>query len=222
MSRAPGAMRRERRRLGPAALAVAGVVLLALGAWKWSQGDTSTGATPAEVHRAGTTTSAPPTTAAAPVAPATTPTAAPVALRVPSVGIESAVFRLGLEPDGTLEVPRGEQYDLAGWYEGGPPPGAIGPAVIAGHIDSKSGPSVFYRLREVSPGDEVVVTAADGTEARFVVERVERHAKDDFPTDAVYGPVSRPELRLVTCGGVFDRSTGHYVDNVVVFATLAT
>lgn len=214
-------MRRERRRLRPAALAVAGVALLALGAWKWSRGDTSTGATPVEVHRAGTTTSAPPTTGAAPVPPTTTPAAAPTAVRVPSVGIDSPVIRLGLEADGTLEVPRGDQYDLAGWYEGGPAPGAIGPAVIAGHIDSKSGPSVFYRLGEVSPGDEIVVTAADGKEARFVVEGVERHPKDDFPTDAVYGPVARPELRLVTCGGEFDRSTGHYVDNVVVFATLA-
>lgn len=210
-----------RHRLQPAALAVAGVALLALGAWKWSRGDASTGATPVDVHHVGTTTSAPPTTGAAPVPPSTTPTAAPAALRVPSVDIDSPVIRLGLEPDGTLEVPRGAQYDLAGWYESGPAPGAIGPAVIAGHIDSKSGPSVFYRLGEVSPGDEIVVTGADGTEARFVVEGVERHAKDDFPTDAVYGPVPRPELRLVTCGGEFDRSTGHYVDNVVVFAALA-
>ena len=93
--------------------------------------------------------------------------------------------------------------------------------VVVGHVDSRSGPAVFYRLRQLVVGDEVALERSDGSTARFVVQRTERHAKDAFPTAAVYGDTSDAQLRLITCGGAFDRSTGHYVDNVIVSAVLA-
>jgi LPXTG-site transpeptidase (sortase) family protein len=106
----------------------------------------------------------------------------------------------------------------AGWYADGPAPGETGPAVIAGHVDWAGSPAVFARLDEVGAGDEVLVDHADGTTSRFTVTRVQRYAKSDFPTAAVYGPTPGAELRLITCGGVFDRATGSYRDNVVVYA----
>lgn len=145
-------------------------------------------------------------------------TAAPVRVHLPSIDVTSELQRLGRNADGTIEVP--DDWQQAGWYRGGPKPGQGGPAVILGHVDSKTGPAVFYRLRELDPGDEVRIDRADGTTATFVVERSERHAKTRFPTHEVYLPTLRPTLRLVTCGGPFDSAVGHYRDNVVVFATL--
>lgn len=145
-------------------------------------------------------------------------TAAPVRVRLPSIDVTSDLQRLGRNADGTIEVP--DAWQQAGWYREGPKPGQVGPAVILGHVDSKTGPAVFHRLRELDPGDEVRVDRADGTTATFVVERSERHAKTRFPTHEVYLPTLRPTLRLVTCGGPFDSAVGHYRDNVVVFATL--
>lgn len=145
-------------------------------------------------------------------------TAAPVRVHLPSIDVTSELQRLGRNADGTIEVP--DDWQQAGWYHGGPKPGQGGPAVILGHVDSKTGPAVFYRLRELDPGDEVRIDRADGTTATFVVERSERHAKTRFPTHEVYLPTLRPTLRLVTCGGPFDSAVGHYRDNVVVFATL--
>ena len=147
------------------------------------------------------------------------PTSPPVALRIERIGVQTFLTRLGLAADGTLEVPEGKEFDLAGWYEGGPAPGATGPAVIAGHVDSATGPSVFFRLDELAPGDLVEVLRADGSFARFRVERTERYAKDQFPADRVYAPTPTAELRLITCGGDFDTSERSYRDNVVVFAS---
>ena len=107
---------------------------------------------------------------------------------------------------------------VAGWYTGGPRPGAAGAAVIAGHVDSRTGPGIFFWLRSLHPGDRVYVGRADGTMAVFTVTSVRMYAKDQFPTAAVYGAVPDAELRLITCGGVFDRSLGSYLSNVVVFA----
>ena len=98
---------------------------------------------------------------------------------------------------------------------------AVGAAVIAGHVDSTSGPAVFYGLRDLSEGDEVTVSGEDGEDLIFVVRRTEQYPKDQFPTTDVYGETTEPELRLITCGGDFDDSTGHYRDNIVVYATLA-
>ena len=109
---------------------------------------------------------------------------------------------------------------MAGWYTGSPRPGAVGSSVIAGHVDSVRGPAVFYRLGTLRPGERVYVSRADGTMADFSVSRVQTYAKDAFPTAEVYGPAPDPELRLITCGGTFDSTTGHYLSNVVAYATL--
>ena len=143
---------------------------------------------------------------------------APVAIRIESIGASAPVDPLGLNADGSLEVPT--DYQRAGYYTGRPMPGAIGPAIIVAHIDSKTGPAVFYRLRDLKPGDEAVVTRADGTEVVFVVDRLEQHAKNAFPTDAVYGPTPDATLRLITCGGSWDAAAGHYRDNTITFAHL--
>ncbi len=145
-------------------------------------------------------------------------TATPLRVRVPAIGVDSALVDLGLDAAGALAVPADPA--AAGWYAGGPVPGDVGPAVVAGHVDSAEGPAVFARLRELAPGDEVLVDRSDGTTARFAVTRVERHPKDAFPTAAVYGPTADAQLRLVTCGGAFDRAARSYEDNVLVFATL--
>lgn len=159
------------------------------------------------------TTVAPTTAAPAPVVHR------PVTVTAPTVGIAAPLVPLGLGPGGELEVPT--DFDFAGWYAAGPEPGEPGPTVIVGHVDSYTGPAVFFRLGELAPGDEVTVTGDDGTSLRYVVRAVERHPKDEFPTDAVYGPTPTSTLRLVTCGGEFDRVSRHYLDNVVVFADLA-
>jgi sortase (surface protein transpeptidase) len=164
------------------------------------------------------TTLAPTTTTKPAVAPSTRMRrpSPPVRVAIPSIGVSSRLVRLGLNADGTMEVPR--DYGLAGWFTGGAVPGQDGPAVISGHVDSKSGPAVFYRLGELRPGDTVRVQRADGHWLAFEVTGTARYAKAEFPTEAVFGPVTGPVLRLITCGGDFDRSSGHYLDNVVVSA----
>ena len=146
--------------------------------------------------------------------------ARPVWVSIPAIGIKKTkLIRLGLNKDGTLQVPR--TTTVAGWFTGGARPGAVGSAVIAGHVDSRTGPGIFFWLRALRPGNKVYVGRADGTMAVFTVTRVHRYAKDKFPTRAVYGAVPDAELRLITCGGIFDRSLGSYLSNVVVFARLA-
>jgi Sortase domain len=145
-------------------------------------------------------------------------TPVPVRLEIPRIGVSTRLQRLGRASDGTVEVP--SEWGVAGWYAEGTRPGDPGSAVILGHVDSKSGPAVFYRLRELRPGDQVEVERAGGSRVRFTVERVERFDKQRFPTDDVYYPTLTPRLRLVTCGGAFDPATGHYRDNVIAFATL--
>ena len=144
--------------------------------------------------------------------------ARPTGLSIPAIGVRTSLIDLGLNKNGTLQVPG--TTTVAGWYTGGPRPGAVGAAVIAGHVDSRSGVGIFFWLRTLRPGDRVYVTRADGTMAVFTVTSVRMYAKDQFPTAAVYGPVPDAELRLITCGGVFDRSIGSYLSNVVVFARL--
>jgi sortase (surface protein transpeptidase) len=143
----------------------------------------------------------------------------PVHVRIPAIDVAAPVIDLGLNDDGTLEVP--DAFDEAGWWTGGTAPGAAGPAVVVGHVDSRAGPAVFHRLRDLRPGDRVELRDRDGRVARFAVDRVEQHPKDDFPTGAVYGVTERSTLRLITCGGAFDRSVRSYVDNLIVYASLA-
>ncbi len=142
--------------------------------------------------------------------------ATPVRVRVPAIGVDSELLRLGTDATGVLVPP--DDFDRAGWFADGAVPGDVGPAVVAGHVDSVDGPAVFSRLGELGPGAEVLVDRADGTTARFAVTGVGRYPKRDFPTESVYGPTPRAELRLVTCGGEFDRPRRSYLDNVVVFA----
>jgi sortase (surface protein transpeptidase) len=145
------------------------------------------------------------------------PVPRPVSLTIPLIGVSTRLVTLGLTASGELQVP--SSTSVAGWYTGSPKPGAIGSAIIVGHIDSLTGPGVFYRLPELRPGDKVYVKRADGTLVEFRVTLVQTYLKDRFPTQAVYGPTPDPELRLITCGGAFDDATGHYLSNIVVYAT---
>ncbi len=145
------------------------------------------------------------------------PAAAPVSLTIPLIGVQTQLITLGLTSAGQLQVP--STTSVAGWYTGSPRPGAIGSAIIVGHIDNHSGPGVFFRLSELTNGDKIYVKRSDGTLVEFRVTSVQTYLKDRFPTEDVYGPVPDPELRLITCGGAFDPATDHYLSNIVVFAT---
>lgn len=154
-------------------------------------------------------------------APGMQTVAEPVSVSVPAIGVRSDLLRLGLNDDGTVEVPPLGPDDQAGWYERGPAPGAVGPAVLLGHVDSaEHGPGIFFDLGALEFGDEVEVARADGTVAVFAVDRVEVHPKDEFPTLEVYGNTADAQLRLITCGGDFDSAARSYEDNVIAFATL--
>jgi Sortase domain len=143
----------------------------------------------------------------------------PVSIAIPAVGVDARVVPVGLRADRTMEVP---EVDLAGWYQPGPRPGEAGPAVIVGHVDSRRGPAVFFRLGELRPGDRIVVGQQEGPARSFLVERVERRPKADLPVERIWNRTHKPVLRLIACGGSFDRSTGHYRDNVIVYATTSS
>ncbi|MCK9901852.1 class F sortase [Parafrankia colletiae] len=188
-----------------------------------SASDRSTGAVSASVPASGV--SARPTDAGsaagetgAAAGAAAGQVADPVRIRVPAIGVSAPVVPLALAADGRLEAPK--VFAETGWNVDGPEPGENGTAVIAGHVDSHTGPAVFFRLRELVPGDRVQVDRVDGSSAEFVVSRLERYPKDRLPSDEVYGPTGRPALRLITCGGTFDQARSSYRDNVIVFADL--
>jgi sortase (surface protein transpeptidase) len=142
-------------------------------------------------------------------------TGAPTRLRVKAIGVDTALETLHLGADGELQPPK--TNDQAGWYADGTAPGDVGPAVLAGHVDSQRGPAVFYRLREIEAGDKIQVTRGDHT-VTFTVISTAWYPKKAFPTDLVYGPTPDRQLRLITCGGVFDKSLRSYKDNLVVYA----
>jgi Sortase domain len=147
----------------------------------------------------------------------------PVSVDIPAIGVTSKLLRLGLNADGTIQVPSlvtsaGE----AAWYKYSATPGQVGASVIEGHVDSYQGPAVFYRLGALRPGDRIDVRLADGVTAIFRVTGVREYAKSKFPSKAIYGATDYASLRLITCGGVFDYATGHYLSSTVVFASLAT
>jgi len=147
----------------------------------------------------------------------------PVSVAIPAIGVRSPLLRLGLNPDGTMQVPDlATSADEAAWYKNSVTPGQLGTAVIEGHVDSEVGPAVFFRLGAVHPGDRIDVALADGMTAVFRVTGVREYAKADFPTEMIYGPTRYASLRLVTCGGTFDSGTGHYLSSVVVFASLVS
>src|SRR5215469_8855398 len=144
----------------------------------------------------------------------------PLTLSIPAIQLKVPLSELGLNPDRTVQVPT--SFAEPGWYRLGPSPGQLGSAVILGHVDSYSGPAVFYRLRMLRPGDHVNVTLADGVITHFVVRQVVMYPKAQFPTVMVYGSHGYSALQLVTCGGVFDTQTRHYMSNIVVYTSLVS
>jgi hypothetical protein len=153
--------------------------------------------------------------------PTALPRSNPVRVSIPAIDAASSLMPLGLNPDRTIQVPPLSNPLQAGWYSLGPTPGEAGSSVILGHVDGHNEPGIFFRLRDLRPGNPVLVAREDGVTARFVVYRTEQVPKDDFPTEKVYAATNRPELRLITCGGSFDWLSGNYRDNVIVFAVLA-
>ena len=142
----------------------------------------------------------------------------PTHLTIPSLGVDTAVVRLGLNSDNTVEVP--SDPSQVGWYTNGPAPGEQGPAVILGHLDSATGPAVFFHLASLRAGARILVGRRDGSTATFAVQRVASFPVASFPTDQVYGATTDPELRLITCGGQYSFVQRRYLENVVVFAVL--
>ncbi|MCO1581068.1 class F sortase [Crossiella sp. SN42] len=193
---------------------VAGLLLAAVFAL------TGCGAAPPAAPPAAPAGSSAETTSAAPAEVAALGRSTPTKVRVPKIGAESSLVPLGLNKDQTIQVPPVSQPMQAGWYDGAPTPGEKGPAIVLGHVDGAGKPGIFYQLREVAVGDEVLVDRADGKTVRFVVHETQQVAKKEFPTDRVYGDTERPELRLITCGGVFDKGARSYQDNIIVYATM--
>jgi Sortase domain len=147
----------------------------------------------------------------------------PVSVDIPAIGVHSRLLRLGLNSDGTIQVPSlYTSADEAAWYKYSATPGQIGASVIEGHVDSYRGPAVFFRLGALHPGDTVDVTLADGVTAIFRVTGVREYLKSAFPAKTIYGQTGFAALRLITCGGAFDWATGHYLSSTVVFASLAS
>ncbi len=147
----------------------------------------------------------------------------PVSVRIPAIGVDSALLHLGLNADGTIQVPSlRTSAAKAAWYKYSATPGQIGSSVIEGHVDSTRGPAVFFRLGALHPGNTIEVTLADGVTAVFRVTGVREYAKSRFPARTIYGAADFAALRLITCGGAFDYATGHYLSSTVVFASLTS
>jgi len=215
--RSLGRLARRRATRHPIAAAVAlggllGCVIAAAGGIAASRGGRAAdpyGTTPSVSTPAGRAARLPTDTHPLAAAP-------PVALTIPAIGVQTRLIRLGRTPGGALQVPG--TTSVAGWYTGSPRPGELGAAVIAGHVDSVSGPGIFFRLNLLRPHDLILVRRADHSLAAFTVVSVRMYPKSHFPTAAVYGPAPAAELHLITCGGTFDAATGHYLSNVIVFA----
>ena len=214
-----------RRRLWPAALVLSGVGLLAASGVLAARDPTDPAALPprsAEPRQVADAAARAPSSrpvqrsSAGPNAQKPNP----IWITIPSIEVSAPVIPLRRNPDRTLEVPK--NFGEAGWFVYGPEPGERGGAVIAGHVDSKSGPAVFYRLRQLLRGDVINVALKDRSNVRFIVTSTMSVSKDRFPTKLVYSKGHYPEIRLITCGGTFDEATGHYRDNYIVFARLAT
>jgi Sortase domain len=213
-SGAPGAPRRTR----PVRLLVAAGAVLAVAAGVSAVTTLRHPAAPAPVRAAAPrTTSVPAPVIVTPPPPAVP--ARPLTVSIPAIGVTSSLLPLHLDAAGALVPP--PDFVHAGWYTGGPAPGEQGPAVIAGHVDSRKGPAIFFKLRDLAPGDLVTVTRSDGRTVRFRVTQVERYPKDAFPRLKVYQPTPDPTLRLITCGGSFDYAKRSYRDNIVVYAVSA-
>ncbi|MFI0717655.1 class F sortase [Streptomyces sp. NPDC021224] len=230
-SPAGGAARRRLTWTACAALAA-----LAVGGWTLARGLDAGGAdtaahnrganitapsTPPSPPPSGPSSASPPASAAATAPPAPLGRSLPVRVRIPAAGIDTApVLRLGLAPDGTLQVPSVAQADRIGWYDGGVTPGERGPAVLVGHFDTVEGPAVLAGVAKIHPGATITVTRADGTSAVFTVRALQQVSKTRFPTARVYGDTAGAELRVITCGGPL--VSGHHPDNIIIYATLTS
>lgn len=172
----------------------------------------------AALHASGAVTIAATDSASAAASPSAAVTAAerPVSVDIPAINVHTTLQQLGLDATGALEPPT--NLTQAGWYTGSPVPGQNGPAIIAGHVDSFRGPAVFFDLKLLKTGDVVTVGLSSGEHVTFHVMLVKSYPKDAFPTADVYGARPDPELRLITCGGGF--ASGHYLDNIVVYAAI--
>ncbi len=217
-----------RRGLSKTAVTVS-VLALVAGAWLMRAG-TSTTAPPAPSaadsltgtghNDGGAPGVLPRVSASVPPRVAPLPPSLPQRIRIPEIGVDAPLMRLGVDAKDELQVPPDSDNNLAGWYEGGATPGARGSSVIAGHVDTNKGPAVFYAIGSLHKGDTIRVTRADHRTAVFSVYGIEVYEKSAFPTDRVYDSTPTPELRLVTCGGGFSKSTHSYLGNVVVYARL--
>ncbi|MFF4522751.1 class F sortase [Streptomyces bluensis] len=158
--------------------------------------------------------------ATAPAADPALPRSAPERLSIPQIGVNAPFTDLSIGASGQLNPPPADDTNLVGWFRGGASPGERGTSIVVGHVDTKTGPAVFSRLEALRPGSTVRIMRADGIVARFKVDSVDAFSKADFPNKRVYADASSPELRLITCGGAYNRSTREYEENVVVFAHL--
>ncbi|MGW4487158.1 class F sortase [Amycolatopsis sp. NPDC004368] len=146
----------------------------------------------------------------------------PTAVSIPKIGAQSSLVSVAVNLEGKISVPSVKTPMQAAWYRLSPVPGEVGPAVVLGHVDGDKKPGIFFKLKDLVPGDEVDIDRSDGKKVKFTVDRVTRVPKDQFPQEAVYGNSTKPELRLITCGGVFDHAEHSYEDNIVVYANLAS
>ncbi|MFD3948109.1 class F sortase [Streptomyces sp. NPDC058579] len=206
----------NRRRTAPALLVLAATTALTALTGCAGGGDEPAPAATAPPAKVVEAASPAPVASAAPMA-----RSKPVRVRVPAAGVDTGpVLELGLAADGTVEVPSVAEADRIGWYDKGVTPGQTGPAILIGHFDTERGPAVLKNVAKVRIGDEITVTRADGTDAVFRVRELEQVDKKAFPTKKVYGDTTRPELRLITCGG--ELVDGHRPDNIVLYADLVT
>ncbi|MEU7182616.1 MULTISPECIES: class F sortase [Streptomyces] len=150
------------------------------------------------------------------------PPATPKRLTIPSIAVDAPFTALTLDAKGQLNAPAADNSNLVGWYQGGATPGESGTSIVAGHVDTKTGPAVFLQLSTLKAGNTVSVTRDDGTVATFKVDTVETFSKAEFPDERVYGEAATPQLRLITCGGAYNKTAKDYTDNVVVFAHLTS
>ncbi|MEU5898272.1 MULTISPECIES: class F sortase [Streptomyces] len=215
---------RRTRKAGNAVIGTVSAVALCSGAWLLSSGSAShpppqpsaaQAARTPDTGRTGRATA--PSTGEHGTAPL--PPSPPDRVRIPAIGVDTPLMGLGLTRQGSLDVPPPERKNLAGWYEAGTTPGERGTAIVAGHVDNKEGPAVFYELGALRKGRTIEVERRDGSVAVFTVHANEVYDAADFPDEKVYGAASRPELRVITCGGKYSKQTG-YQGNVVVFAHL--
>jgi sortase (surface protein transpeptidase) len=177
-------------------------------------------ATPAPSTTAGPARTRPPARASMTPAPVALPRSEPTKIEIPKIKVNAKIVSVGLNGDGTVQVPPLKQAQLAGWYKVGASPGEIGNAVVVGHVDSAAmGPAVFFKLGALKRGDELRVTRKDGKTVRFRVDTVKSYPKTAFPAELVYGAADTARLQVVTCGGKFDRKKGSYPNNIVVSAT---